>query len=233
MKNRVALLSIQFCISTMILGCGGGGGDSSNQTVSTASFPLQAANKSRVITGAVDNFSISGSCTGTATITNAQAVPAVFEGTSGFAGTQTITLNFTSCNQVSTAGTGTQYYDQNYTILGFNFQGEEYGKIVSNMPQIPTSVKVGDTAVFATINTYTDSTKAVPKGQRLLSYVIESDTANTAIANLITKGYNTSGQLLYTNQTRYRLSSDASLTTISIDLQYSTTSTLHLILSKT
>ena len=232
MTNWVARFTFQLGLAAILSGCGGGGGDSGDQNASNASFPLFAANKTRALTGSIDNFSISGSCSGTATITNAPVVAASFEGTTGYAGTQTTTLSFTSCNQLSGAATGTQYFDQNYTMIGFNIPGQEYAKLATAPTPVPEAVRVGDTAVFATLNTYQDSTKTTPKGQRQVSYVIESDTSTTAIANLITKGYNTSGQLLYTNQTRYRLSTVGTLSIISIDVQYSTTSTLHLIFTK-
>ena len=92
---------------------------------------------------------------------------------------------------------------------------------------------MGDTAVYATLTTYTDSTKTVTTGQRILSYVVEADTADTAIVNLISKGYNTSNQLLFTQQSRLRISASGALTAVSIDVQYSTTSTNHLVYTKT
>ena len=57
---------------------------------------------------------------------------------------------------------------------------------------------------------------------------MEADTATTAILNLITKTYNTSGILTLTEQDRYRVAADGTLTFISFDLQRSGTSTLRL-----
>ena len=221
-----------FAAATLYLsGCGGGGGDSGT-TIAVTSFPLQAGYKARISAGAADNFSISGTCTGTANFTTGAATTATFEGVAGYAAPQTVTINLTNCTPASNAVTGTSYYDSNYTPLGSTIPGVEYAKFLTQPPAIPTSVKVGDTAVYATLNTYTDSTKTTSTGQRILSYVIESDTSVSAIANLISKQYNLASQLLFTQQTKYRLTADGSLTIISIDIQYSTTSTNHLLYTK-
>ena len=66
----------------------------------------------------------------------------------------------------------------------------------------------------------------------MLSYVVEADTANTAIVNLISKAYNTANQPLFTQQGRYRIAADGTLSVMTIDIQYSTTSTTHLIYTK-
>ena len=218
--------------AVLLAGCGGGGSSSDSAAVSVSAFPLQAGYQARIIAGHTDNFTVSGTCTGTATITNAATSASNFEGVAGFIGQQTVTLNLTNCTPASSAVTGANYYSSNYTPLGYSLPGNEYGRFVSLPSAIPTSVKVGDTAAYSTQNTYTDSTKSLQTGQRFLSYVIESDTANTAIANLITKAYNMQGQLLYTSQSRYRIAADGTLTVISFDVQYSTTSTNHLIYTK-
>lgn len=196
------------------------------------SFPLQAGYKARISAGSADNFTISGTCTGTANVTNSAATAATFEGVAGYAAPQTVTVKLTNCTPASNAVTGTSYYDSSYTPLGSTIPGVEYSKFLTQPPAIPVSVKVGDTAVYATLNTYTDSTKTTSTGQRILSYVIESDTSSTAIANLISKQYNAANQLLFTQQAKYRVTADGALTILSIDVQYSTTSTNHLVYTK-
>jgi len=87
----------------------------------------------------------------------------------------------------------------------------------------------GSTAVVASTNSFD-----VSSGYRRLvsrddtSYVIEADTATTVILNLITKTFNSSGNVTLTEQDRYRVAADGSLTFISFDLQRSGTSTLRL-----
>jgi len=201
-------------------------------TTTITSFPLQAGIRARVAGGSTDNFSISGTCAGTATFTNGAAAASTFEGVSGFAAPTTVTVNFTNCTPATNALSGIGYVDGNYSPLGSSIPGVEYTKFVSVPAPLPASVRVGDTAVYSAQTTYTDSTKSVTTGERILSYVIEADTATTATVNLITKGYDTSNQLLFTQQTRYRIAGDGTLTIVSIDVQFSTTSTNRLIYTK-
>jgi len=215
----------------LISGCGGGG-DSGSATVSTMSFPAQAAYRARVAAGSTDNFTVSGTCAGTATYTDGVATASTFEGVTGFAASTTVSINLTNCTPATSAVSGTSYYDSNYSPLGDSIPGVEYAKFVTAPPPLPTTVKVGDTAVYATFALYTDSTKATTTGQEVLSYVVEADTATTAVVNLISKEYNTSNQLLSTQQSRYRIAADGTLTTLSIDVQLSTTSTTHIVLTK-
>lgn len=223
--------------SALLVGCGGGGGDAGSATTTnaatvTTAFPLQAGYRARIVAGAADNFTVSGTCAGTAMITSSTAVVSTFEGVSGFASAQTATMNLSNCTPATNAVSGTSYFDASYAPLGSSTPGLEYAKFLTAPPPIAASVKVGDTTVFATLTTYTNSGKTVPTGQRVLSYVIEPDGASTAIVNLISKAYNLSGQLLYTEQSRYRIAADGGLTAVSIDVQYSTTSTVHLVYTK-
>lgn len=232
MRASGMLVVLAVAAAGSLTGCGGGGGDGGGATTTT-SFPLQAGFRARIAGGSTDNFAVSGTCAGTATFTNGAAAASAFEGVSGFAAAQTVTVNFTNCTPATNAVSATGYYDGSYSPLGSSIPGVEYTKFLTVPPPLPTSVKVGDTAVYATQTTYTDSTKSITTGQRVLSYVVEADTANTAIANLITRSYNASDQLLFTQQARFRIAADGTLTTVSIDVQYSTTSTDRLVYTKT
>ncbi|PUE12860.1 hypothetical protein B9Z33_05035 [Limnohabitans sp. T6-20] len=97
---------------------------------------------------------------------------------------------------------------------------------------MPTSVKVGDTTQFAAVDVYSSSTKQVRSGTRVLSYTVEADSSSTAIVNLIAKGYNAYNQLLYTQQSRYRINTSGQLSIVSRDIQYSTTNSSHMVWTK-
>jgi hypothetical protein len=90
-------------------------------------------------------------------------------------------------------------------------------------------VTVGSTGTIGTENLYTNSTKSIAAGTQVLSYVIETDTANTAIVNLIIRSFNTSNALTLTQQHRYRIAVTGPLTYISIDIQAANGSTTHLV----
>jgi hypothetical protein len=224
---RAVALSIAF---GLLSACGDGGG--TGPVVPANSFPLRAGYTALVAAGSSDNFTISGSCAGTASITDSAAAPSTFEGVAGFASTSTFTFTFTNCTPASGTETGITFYDANYTLLGTSIPGGDYEKFQTVPPPLPASVTVGNAATYGTLTIYADSSKTVATGTRVLSYVVEADTANMAIINLISKSYDNSAQLLSTQQSRYRIAASGTLTIASIDIQFSTTSTTHLLLTK-
>jgi hypothetical protein len=220
-------------ISLIVIGCGGGGGTSTaTGGTASATFPFQSALKTRITSGATDNFTVSGTCTGTATLVTGSASAGTFEGVSGLSAGQTFTTNFNNCTPATSATTTTNYYDSSYSPLGAITLNTEYTKYQALPQPIPTAVKVGDTAVLATLDVFTDSTKTVKTGQRIVSYFVEQDSTTSVFVTGIAKSYNTSNQLLSTQQTKYRLSDAGVLTTVSIDVQFSTTSSNRLLYTK-
>lgn len=217
--------------SLILVSCGGGGGGGDTSTPSpVTSFALQAGYKAYVAASHRDNFNVSGTCNGTATVTSSIPTAATFEGIAGYSTTSTVTLNVTNCTPATSSVTGTDYYDANYNSVGAS-TGGEYSVALTVLP-LPTSVKVGDTAVYAAATTYSDSTKTTVTGRRELSYIVENDSSTTAFVTAINKRYNTSNQLLSTSQEKYRIAGDGTLTLLSTDVQLSTTSTTHLLYTK-
>lgn len=221
-------------VVALLTACGGGGGGgavvASGPAASTLSFPLQSAYSASVAAGSSKSFTISGTCTGSASITRAAAAGgATFEGVSGrLSSASTFTGNYTNCTPSSFASTSTGYYDTNYVPLGSSTIGSNYG-VYLTPPTVPSSVMVGATGVIGTQTLYTNSTKAVAAGRRDISYVVEADTASTAIVNLIAKSYNASNILTFTEQDRYRIAATGPLTIISFDVQYANGSTTRLL----
>jgi hypothetical protein len=226
----------------VVTGCGGGGGGGapppSGPVTSTLSFPLLAASETETASGSSVTLTANGTpatevtdglCSGTLNLTVGPANTATtFEGAPAFSFTQVLQMNFTNCVPASVAETATGYVSSTYAPLGFQVVGGDYG-VYAAPAIIPASVKVGDVGIVGTINTYTDSSKTVGTGRHEVSFVVEPDTATTAIINLITKGYNASSQLLFTEQDRWRITESGSFSLVSIDIQYATTSTVHLV----
>lgn len=231
-------LFLVLLFSVAVAACGGGSSDTTPSVTPVTSFPLQAAVKTNIANGGVINFTVSGSCSGTYSSTKSQPTAATFEGVTGLSVVQTFTMTLTNCTgdpvgtTYTSGGTSTGYYDSNYNPVGYQILGGNYGTISGNPPTLPLSVSVGDTAIYATWDNWTDSTKTTSTGKDYDSYAVEADTSTTAIVNLITRSYNTTNQLLYTRQARYRITGDGILTLITNDIQYSTTSTAHLVLTK-
>jgi hypothetical protein len=193
---------------------------------------LHAGHSNRVAAGSTDNFTITGSCAGTAQIVNSPATGATFEGVAGFMSVQSATVTFTNCAPTTSTATGSNFFDADYTPVGVTVTGAEYARFVAAPAALPASVKVGDGADIVTFTTYVDSNKLVATGKRVYSYAIEADSATTVIANFIVKTYDTTDRLLLTQQTRYRMAEDGTLTLLTIDVQYSASSTVHLLYTK-
>jgi hypothetical protein len=229
-KNQLAYTAA-FVLFAGLSACGGGGDSGSSTPPAATTFPLSAAYQTYVQLSATTNYNISGSCTGTGTLSKGASQAATFEGTTGYSVTATFTLNFTNCTPTSLASTSITYYNASYSPLGDVIPNTQYDVYLPPAIVLPTSAKVGDTAAVATVNVYTDSTKTVQTGTETLSFVIEADgtATSTAIVNVISKRYNTSNSLLSTQQTRFRISASGALSPVSIDVQYSTTSTIHLL----
>ena len=229
MINKFKLLTATALFS-LLSACGGGGGGGGSATTTVAStntFDVNSGYRRLVSTGFQKTFTLGGGCTGSLTITAAPATtPATFEGTNGLSGVSVSTMNLTNCTPASSSSTETRYYDTNYVPLGKS-SNDEYTVHIGT-PTLPSAARVGDAGIAGSANTYTNNTKATSTGRDDTSYAIEADTATTAILNLITKAYNTSGILTLTEQNRYRVAADGTLTFISFDLQRSGTSTLRL-----
>ncbi|HAL36986.1 MAG TPA: hypothetical protein DCP03_02240 [Polaromonas sp.] len=130
----------------------------------------------------------------------------------------------TTCASIT--ATINTYYDTDYTPLGFSSSGVY--SVYLPPPSIPTSIMVGDTGTIGTATNFTGSSSTgTREGQTVVSYVVEPDTASTAIVNLIFKTFDTSGNLKSTEQDRYKISSTGALAPVSKD---TLTATTHLIL---
>lgn len=231
----------------LLAACGGGGSSPATTTPAVkvvTDFPLLTGYKKRVANGFVASYVASADCHGFAikkqevptaqvTFENAPALPA-----SGFT-----LISFSDCTPATSQSVYSNYYDSNYNLLGHSLSSYdevtkittplEYGTFPTAPSPLPTSVKVGDTAAYGTETIYLDSSKNTTLGYDFLSYLIETDapSTSTAIVNLITERYDTLAKtnLLFKQQTRFRIGEDGTLTDVSIDTQYSTTSTAHLV----
>jgi len=229
-RYRLITTILIAALSLVFTSCGGGGSASTGTVTSTLSFPLDSGLRDSVINGSLTSYTVSGTCSGTANSINSTPISATFESVSGVSTVSTMNIGFTNCTPSYISGTSTDYYDTNYIPLGTIVTGSKY-EVLLAPPTIPVSVKVGDMGTIGTINDYTDSTKSAPDGHDVISYVVEPDTADTAIVNLIDKYYDVGGILTSTSQDRYRIVANGTLTPVSSDIQYANGSTLHLILT--
>jgi len=244
-RHAVAVAAI-----ALLAACGGGGGSSGTTPLgggggtppvsSTAAFDVRSGYHARVEAGATDNYTVTGSCAGSATIVNGAPTDVTFEGGPARAATQTATVTFTNCTPSTSTASGSNYFDANEALLGTRVVDPvthadiEYARWAAGTTPaaLPSAAHVGDSGALTTLTTYADASKAMVTGRRDYTYAIEADTATTAILNLTVKTYDASSTLLITQQSRYRVAADGSLTVLTIDVQYSGTSNAHLVYTK-
>ncbi len=223
---------LPLALSLLLAACGGGGGGgSSGPKASTNTFDVKSGWVRLVANGFTKNLTISGTCTGTYSSTNSPAATgATFEGASVLSNTSVDTMTLTNCSPASTVNTETDYYDSNYMPVGYSVLGGDYA-VWTTTATLPTAARVGDASVIGTANIYSDNTKTTRTGKQDATLVIESDTETTAIANIVLKYYTAADVLKQTQQRRFRIAADGTLTLISIDIQFANGSTTHLIMN--
>lgn len=205
----------------LLAGCGGGGsggGANAEEPVANPnSFALASAYGALIRDGESHSYSVTGTCAGTATIANAPAATAgSFEGFPGYSASQVVTLSWPNCTNYAARTTGTTYYSDTYLPVGLSVDGGEYAVATAMPTALPSSVVVGDTGKIVTLATYRDSSKTIPTGTREFSYKIEADTATTVVANITVLGFDTYGQPLSTQESRYRMAVNGGTTTLTL-----------------
>lgn len=226
-------------------------------TVASAStFAFGSAWKSFLSTGYTKRLSVSGSCSGTLDyLHSAVSQPQSFYYSDTTfphpAGTvnpgymvwhqQETKALFTGCAATSSVTSTTAYFDaQTFAPYGYKgstaYNGATSSKATfrefSDRVILPSSVRVGDSGTVGTLNIYgtVDFKKDnISQGKIDVTYLVEPDTASTALINIISKSYSTTGQLLFTDQTRYRIDTSNNLTLHSIDQQESGSSGIRVI----
>ncbi len=172
-----------------VIGCGGGGGGPATPVASTDTFPLaiifanslQSSSSPFSISGSVNGVSVSGS----GTVTRGSLRSGTFEGVTAQQRTVTATGSF-SVNGISYSlnNSSVDWFDPNYLPLG-ETGGADY-VVVTGVPVIPANVRVNDTGTLYTANRYSSSAKTLLRGTETVTYVVEADTASTALLTLIT-----------------------------------------------
>ena len=212
-----------------LTGCGGGGGGNG----ATIGFPLARGYAALVAAGESGDFNVSGTCTGTATLTSNPATAGIFEGEPVYTIADARTWQLSGCGSYTPTVNWTDYYDLNYALAGSTSAvSSAYGVVPTPRDALPDTAHVGDAGARDTEIIYTDSGKTVVNARSDRSYVVEPDGPDTAIVNFIVKEYDASGRLIETVQSRYRIDAAGTMTKISVDYQWSTISTTHLLLTR-
>jgi hypothetical protein len=210
----------------LISACGGGGGGSSGPVASNETFQLKTAyvnffNGSNSLPFTLSGTTSGYTVTGSGTLTESAPVNGTFESVSALQKNSAITYTFTANNVTSsTASSSSSYADSNYVPLGGT--GSEYSVITGNA-SIPLTARVGDSGTWSTQNRYTNSSKSTLVGTTTTTYVLEPDTASTALLKIIDTDKNTSGTTTGTTIETYRITPSGGITHISVSISESPT----------
>lgn len=218
MKNTIKLL-LAIASVVLLVACGGGGGGGTPAPVaSTQTFDLRAAYVSSLINTSTNTFTITGSqdsvtITGSGTGTYGELSSGTFEGGSAQQRTSTVTGSFIVEGQSFPLNySSVSWFDSNYLPLGAD-AGDEYTVVVGTAT-IPTEAKVGDSGQLYISNRFTSSAKTTALGTIASTYVVEPDTASTAIVTLISTYKSTSNTTEQINSAQYRINTSNGFTRI-------------------
>lgn len=232
MWNNHLARTLGLTLTLAISACGGGGGNTepTGPVASTETFQLRTAYVNYVTETRSLPFTVTGmtsghSVTGSGTATQGALTSTTFESQAAQQKTTTVTGSITA-NAVTTplSSSSTTYVDSNYNPLGSS--GTDY-KVVTGGTSIPTTARVNDTGTWYSTIRYASSTKATQRGTGTVSYVLEPDTASTALLKIILTERDNSNNETSRSTVTFRMTPAGALTRISeTSVQGSTSLTL-------
>jgi len=218
MINKFKLLTATALLSLLSACGGGGGGGTAAPVASTESFPLMTVYRNTITSSSSNNYTISGtisgvSVTGSGTVTFGNLSAGTFEGLPALQRTTTATGSAVVNGGTIPLNTSSiDWFDSNYVPKGES-GGEDY-VVIAGTPTIPTTARINDTGTLYTANRYASSTKAVLRGTSEVTYVMEADTASTALVTLINEEKNTSNVTTSTSSEQFRITPTGTFTRI-------------------
>ena len=229
MINKLKLLTAT-AVFSLLSACGGGGGGVSGPVASTESFSLAKLWANMLTTPSTNNVTIQGTfnsgvdpVTGSGTISYSNLSAGTFEGNPLQKQTQTNAISLVSKGQtIPVNETYTTWVDSNNTPKGES-GGDDY-IVVTTLGNLPSAARINDTGTAYTANRYADSTKAVLRGTRTVSYLVEADTASTALVSVIYEDKNTSNVTTNKSTQQLRITPTGTFTRIKETYVSTTTS---------
>jgi hypothetical protein len=211
------------CVFALLLplaGCGGGGGGSPGSPSQGASYLYAQGFSALLKSGAVTNFAVSGTCSGTALSVQNPLTDGLWSPSTAGAVTVSWQNTLSNCAQVATSTTSTTYFDVYNNPVAAIVPGNYFG-VFNSLPPPPASVAVGYMSAAAVETLYSDPAQTSKIGSIRSSFVVEADsTSSSAIIHSTSARYDNSGTLLSTEQDRYRIQRDGTLSWISMQVRY-------------
>ena len=126
----------------------------------------------------------------------------------------TVTMSVTANGRTAPITTTViSYVDSNSVPVGY-VSDNEY-EVVAGVATIPATAKVNDSGIVFTANRYASSSKTTLLGTTETSFVLQADTASTAVVQLTRVDKNTSGVTTSTSISYSRITPAGGLTTLS------------------
>jgi len=213
MKSIKSLIAISTLMA--LTACGGG---SSTPSTSTDTYQLRTAYVNYMTDTRSSPFTASGTVqgvnvTGSGSFTQGALTNTTFENQAALQKVSTVTASLNANGQTLPLSTSsTTYVDSNYNLLGAS--GTDY-EVVSGSVTIPSTAQVNDTGVWYSSTRYATSTKATRRGTASVSYVLEPDTASSALLKLIRIEKDTTGTTTSTSTLSFRMTPGGGLTRLS------------------
>ncbi len=221
MRNSLSALTLGLTLTLAISACGGGGGSgtaSSSPMTSTDTFQVRTAYVNYVTETRSLPFTVTGTTsgntvTGSGTATQGALTSATFESQAAQQKTTTVTGSITANGTtIPLSSSSTTYVDSNYNPLGSD--DTDY-TVVNSGASIPATARVNDTGTWYSTIRYTSSTKAIRRGTGSVSYVLEPDTASTALLKIILTERDNANSETSRSTATFRITPSGALTRIS------------------
>lgn len=187
--------------------------------LSTKTFQLRKAWENYVKDSGSHAFKMSGTgaeeeISGSGVLTHSDLTPVIFEKGDAFQKVAAISGNLVVNGQaMSYALSDTWYYDRAYNLLGSKSEDGEYA--VASDFKMPEVARLNDKGVLYTMKTYKDSTKSTVSGNITAYFVLEPETASTALFKIVEEKKDASGRFEAKTTETIRVTPDGKLTLVS------------------
>lgn len=208
-------ISFSMVALTLLTACGGGGGGSTPIVVSTETFNMTQAWVSYLTASQSLPFSIRGtvngvSVAGSGTYSQSGLQASNFENQSVLRKSATASMRISGNGQSADLSVSTALYvDSNYRPVGS--VGNEYGVVIDAVT-MPATARVGDNGIWYTERMYPSSAKSYSTGTKRTSFVLEPDTASTALLKIIATDFSSGGSQTANSTIVFRMTPAGSLT---------------------
>ncbi len=221
MKHLSVLLS-----SVLLVACGGGGGG--GPVASTSTFQLKQAYTNDFNNTAPYNFSvsgvitvngISGSLSGSGSVTQSPVSSTTFEGVPAqqksktVAGTITVTAGGIPASSALPTTIGTTFLSPGFDLVGFTSVGAY--SVAAAPVTTPVTGRVGNSGTIGTFNTYASIARGLLLSTTVFTWTLSADTADTALFTLTQTVRNSSNAVLATQDEVFRVTPAGGATRIS------------------